>query len=448
MSDHPSRLDEITEALFARAPESAIEPSLDRTAFLLDLMGNPQRSAPVVHITGTNGKSSTARMIDALIRSVGLRSGLYTSPHLESVTERIQVDGEPLPAERFVELYDDLLPLVALADRDAEGRGEPPLTFFEVITALAFAAFADAPVDVMVLEVGLGGRWDATNTADAAVAVVTPIAVDHTEYLGPQVPQIAEEKAGIIKPGSVAVLAHQTAEAAEVLLRACAESGAKAAREGLEFGVVAREVAVGGQAVTLQGLRGRYEQVFLPLFGEYQAANAALALAAVEALVGEAEPLSDEVVRDGLGLVASPGRLEVLRNSPSVIVDAAHNPAGAQALAAALDESFAFSATVGIIGVLQDKDVGGILEALEPALDHVVCTANSSPRALPAARLAAIAEEVFGSHRVTIAEGMVEALEAAVSWADERADQGSIGVVATGSVVTAADARQLVGGPT
>jgi dihydrofolate synthase/folylpolyglutamate synthase len=442
-ADRPS-IAAVTEELYARAPEDVVEPSLQRIALLLDLMGQPQHSAPVITVAGTNGKTSTARMIDTLVRALGLRCGLTTSPHLQSVAERIQIDGRPLPDEEFVDLYGQVAPLAVLADEHLAAAGERPLTFFEVLTALAFAAFADAPVDVMVLEVGMGGAWDATNVADAAVAVITPIAIDHAEYLGDTLPEIAGEKAGVIKPGCVAVLMHQQPEAAEVVLRRCADTGVQVAREGMEFGVLGRAVAVGGQSVGLQGLRGRYDEVFLPLFGAHQAANAAAALAAVEALTGSGEPLADDVVREAFAAVESPGRLEVLRRGPSVLVDAAHNPAGAAALAEALAESFGFVATVGVVGVMADKDAFGILAALEPALDHVICTATGSPRALPAADLARVAEEVFGGHRVSVAADLVAALDDAVAWADARSEQGSAGVVVTGSVVTVGAARALL----
>lgn len=428
--------------LFARAGEAEIAPTLDRVRAALDVLGDPQRSAPVIQITGTNGKTSTARIVESLLRSLGLRTGLYTSPHLTSVTERIVIDGQPVDEQRFIEVYHDVQLLLERVDAQSDRK----LTFFEVMTVLAFAAFADAPVDVMILEVGLGGTWDATNVADAAVAVVTPVDFDHMDYLGPTVTDIAGEKAGIIKPGSVAVLSHQRPEAAAVLLQRCAEVGAKVAREGLEFGVESRALAVGGQSVTLQGLRGRYEELFLPLFGAHQASNAALALAAVEALVGSGEALSDEVVREGIAQASSPGRLEVLRRDPSVVVDAAHNPAGARVLAEALADSFRFAAVVGVVAVLADKDAAGMLETLEPVLDHVICTTNASPRALPADALALVAEPLYGGHRVTVAPDLVAALDEAMAWADERAADGSIGIVVTGSVVTAGAVRNMMRG--
>ena len=340
MADIDERLREVEREIFARRPEHQIDPTLDRVAMLASLLGDPQRSFQVVHVTGTNGKTSMARMIDSLLRERGLRTGRFTSPHLISVRERITIDGVPLSAERFIELYDEILPYVQLTDE----RQPAPLSFFEVLTGMMFAAFADAPVDVAVIEVGLGGRWDATNVADGAVAVIGPVAMDHMQYLGDTLEAIASEKAGIIKPGAVAILAQQQLAAAEVLLAQAASVGATVAREGIEFGVLAREMAVGGQQLVLQGLRGTYPDVYLPLFGEHQAANAACALAAVEAFAGVAETavsratrlgpgcssaaLDPDLVRAGFAKVSSPGRLEVLRRSPTVIADAAHNPAG------------------------------------------------------------------------------------------------------------------------
>lgn len=431
--------------LLARAPEHDIEPTLDRIAMAMDLLGSPHRSAPVIHITGTNGKTSTARMAEQLLRSLGLRTGLFTSPHLHSVTERICIDGAPIDDERFVALYRDSEPILALVDEASLAAGGPRMTFFEAITALAFVAFADAPVDVMVVEVGVGGRWDCTNVADGAVAVVTPIDLDHTRWLGSTVEEIATDKAGIIKPGAVAVLAHQRPEAAEVLLARCVEVGATVAREGLEFGVVSSAVAVGGQELALQGLRGQYDEIYLPLFGAHQGGNAATALAAVEALIGGA-PLAADVVREAFAGASSPGRLEVLRRDPSVVVDAAHNPAGAVALAGALAQSFGFAATVGVVAVMGDKDYAAMLEPLEPVLDTIICTTNGSPRCLPAHELAQAAMSIFGEDRVLVAPDLVSALDEAYAWADARGPGGGVGIVATGSVVTAAGVRALIKG--
>jgi dihydrofolate synthase/folylpolyglutamate synthase len=323
------------------------------------------------------------------------------------------------------------------------------LSKFEVLTAMGFSAFADAPVEAAVVEVGLGGRWDATNVADANVAVVTPIGLDHVEYLGGDVLAIAREKAGIIKPGSVAVLAAQDKGVAEILLERAVEVEAHVAREGAEFGVRERELAVGGQRLTLQGLSGTYDDIFLPLHGEHQASNAALALAAAEALVGAGprQPLDPDVVRAAFASVQSPGRLERLaagQGVPTVFTDAAHNPHGARALAAALTTDFRFTRLVGVLGVMREKDARGILEELEPVLNEVIVTANSSPRAMDPDELGALAAEVFGSDRVSVEPVLGAAVEQAGELAEEAGESG-VGVIITGSVVTAGEARALFG---
>ena len=428
-----------------RWPETVMEPSIDRIAALVDVLGEPHRGYPVVHLTGTNGKTSAARMVDALLTEIGLRTGRYTSPHLQRATERISVDNRPITPERYVELYRDVKPFAELIDAK-EGTA---LSKFELLTAMGFAAFADAPVEAAVIEVGLGGRWDATNVADGTVAVLTPIGVDHTQYLGTDVLDIAREKSGIIKPGAVAVLAAQDPAVAKVLLERCVEVDAQVAREGAEFGVREREVAVGGQRIALQGLSGSYDDIFLPLHGEHQASNAALALAAAEALVGAGprQPLDPEVVRAAFAGVLSPGRLERLaagQGVPTVLADSAHNPHGARALAAALTTEFRFARLVGVLGVMSDKDAKGILAELEPVLHEVVITANSSPRAMDPDELGALAVEVFGSDRVSVEPALSEAVEQARELAEEGGASG-VGVIITGSVVTAGEVRTLFG---
>lgn len=439
--------EEVEDALLSRWPETKLEPSLDRIRAFTELLGDPQRSYPVIHLTGTNGKTSTSRMIDTLLRALDLRTGRFTSPHVERMTERISVDGEPLSDEAFVRAFNDVAPYTHLVD-ESEAH---PLSFFETVVGMAYAAFADAPVDVAVVEVGMGGSWDATNVADAAVAVVLPIAVDHAAYLGDTPAAIAVEKAGIIKEGSVAVLAQQAPEVAEILLARAAEVGATVAREGLEFGVVARTPAVGGQVISLQGLRARYDDVFLPLYGAHQAQNAAVALAAVEALTASGDSsaeLDEELVRAAFAEVTSPGRLEIVRRSPTIVLDAAHNPAGAEATAAALDDSFTFSPLIGVIGVMGDKDHEGLLAAFEPHLAHLVCTQNSTDRALPAAQLAEKAREIFGEDRVTVASRLSEALDQAAALAEAGEafgdPLGAGAVLVTGSVVTVGEARSLL----
>jgi dihydrofolate synthase / folylpolyglutamate synthase len=422
--------------------EDRMVPDLVRMTLLLDLLGSPQRAYPSVHLTGTNGKSSTARMVDALLQAAGLRPGRYTSPHLQSVTERITIDGIPVGEERFAEVFDEIAPLVELVDQRSEDR----MTFFEVLTAMAFSAFADAPVDVAVLEVGLGGRWDATNVVHAQTCVVLPVGMDHAALLGPTLADVAAEKAGIVHEGATVVLAQQPPEAAAVLLRHCVEVGATVAREGLEFGVVERRTGVGGQLLDLQGLGGRYDDVFLPLHGPHQAANAAAALAAVEAFLGGGQgPLDPELVREGFARVESPGRLEVARTSPTVLLDAAHNPAGMAATIAGVAESFAFTSLVAVVACLVDKDVEGMLAALEPAVTAVVVTQNSSPRRMPVDDMHALATEVFGEDRVFVEDALDDALDTAIARAEGEAAHGGAGVLVTGSVVTVGEARTLFG---
>ena len=501
-TDVQARLREVEGQILARRPEHSIDPSLDRIRELTGLLGDPQHSYPVIHVTGTNGKTSTARMAQTLLRARGLRTGLFTSPHLTSIRERICVDGEPLSAERFVEVYAEIEPYLKLVDDN-----QPvPLSFFEVLVAMAFAAFADAPVDVAVVEVGMGGTWDNTNVADGAVAVITPISIDHAQYLGDTVAAIAADKAGIIKPGAVAVLGQQPVEAATEVLRRSAEVGATVAREGIEFGVISRELAVGGQRLAIKGLLGEYHDLFLPLFGAHQAANAACALAAVEAFSGGAGSpdgvsgedadgavgagadlvggagsaggaggagwllrgtfaLDADLVAGAFALMTSPGRLEIVRRSPVVLVDAAHNPAGMAATAAALAESFGPAEVIAVLAVSADKDVAGVLGELEPAAAAVVATSNSSARSMDPEELAELARQVFGPDRVHVAGRLDDAIEVAVGLADEAAaviggplaglmagqddlEAAAAGTVVliTGSVVTAGDARLLLTG--
>ncbi|MDQ2813382.1 MAG: bifunctional folylpolyglutamate synthase/dihydrofolate synthase [Actinomycetota bacterium] len=439
---------EVEQEIISRRPEHSVDLALDRMADLVGLLGDPQRACPVIHITGTNGKTSTARMIDALLRGRGLRTGRFTSPHLVSIRERICVDGAAVSPERFVEAYEEILPFVSMVD----DRHPVAMSFFEVLTGMAFAIFADTPVDVMVLEVGVGGRLDCTNVADGSVAVITPVAIDHTKLLGATIEEIAGEKAGIIKPGAVAVLAQQPLAAAEVLLRHAVEVGATVASEGGEFGVLSHEQAVGGQQLVLRGLRGSYEDIFLPLFGAYQAGNAACALAAVEAFAGVApegsKMLDADLVREAFAKVSAPGRLEVIRRSPTIIIDASHNPAGLSATVAAVRDTFTFTHLTGVFAASGDKDVLGMLGELEPLLDDVVVTRNSSDRSMDTSEVAELAAEVFGEDRVATASALDDAIEVAVALADETAGTGlpgSGGVLITGSVITAGDARKLLG---
>jgi dihydrofolate synthase / folylpolyglutamate synthase len=430
-----------------RWPESRIEPSLTRIAALVDLLGSPQRGYPVLHIAGTNGKTSVARMLDALLSRIGLRVGRYTSPHLQRATERISLDGAPISPERYVEAYHDIEPYVALVD-----AGSPvPLSKFEVLTGMALAAFADAPVDAAVVEVGLGGSWDATNVVDGAVAVITPVALDHVSYLGGSIAGIAAEKAGIIKPGAVAVLAEQPPEVAEVIAARSVEREVTVVHEGREFGVLHRDILAGGQLLRLQGLAAVYDEVFLPLHGAHQARNAALALAAAEAFfgAGAGRSLNIDAVRGAFAAVTAPGRLERVCTAPSVFLDAAHNPHGARALAAALREDFSFRRVVAVVGVMRDKDARGILAELEPVVDDVVVTASSSPRAMDVEELAVAARKGFDESALRLEPRLSGAVETAIALAAEvglDAGGGSgAAVVITGSVVTVGEARAMFG---
>jgi dihydrofolate synthase / folylpolyglutamate synthase len=461
------RLREVYQAILTRTPEHDLVPSLDRIAEVCRLLGDPQRAFESIHLTGTNGKSSTTRMVERLLREHGLRTGRFVSPHLNDVRERIALDGVMIEPERFISVYEEVLPYLELVDARSAEAGGPQLSFFEVLVAMAYAVFADTPVDVGVIEVGLGGSWDATNVLDGKVAVITPIALDHERFLGSEISAIATEKAGIIKPGSIAVIAEQPEEAAEVLLAQAERVGATVLRQGYEFGLIGREVAVGGQVLTLQGNGQVYEDIFLPLHGVHQAYNAAAALAAVEALLitsggfqttGE----SDSVVpgggvgsRGGVGLnidlvraafadVDSPGRMEVVRRSPTVLVDAAHNPSGAATLAGSLEEAFGFNTLIGLVAVLQDKDADGILGELEPVLDEVVITRTSSPRSTDPNELGEIAIDIFGEDRVKVFDRLDDALDYAMGRAEEGGLIGG-GVLATGSVTMAADVRLLLG---
>ncbi|HVQ49279.1 MAG TPA: folylpolyglutamate synthase/dihydrofolate synthase family protein [Mycobacterium sp.] len=457
--DEIASLLQVEHLLDQRWPETKLEPSTARISALMEMLGSPQLGYPSIHIAGTNGKTSVARMVDALLTALHRRTGRTTSPHLQSAVERISIDGRPVSPAKYVDTYREIEPFVQLVDQQSEAGGGPAMSKFEVVTGMAFAAFADAPVDVAIVEVGLGGRWDATNVVTAPVAVITPIAVDHTDYLGDTIAEIAGEKAGIITKqeddlvptDTVAIIGRQLPEAMEVLLAQTVRADAAVAREDSEFAVRGRQVAVGGQLLELQGLGGVYSEIFLPLHGEHQAHNAVVALAAVEAFFGAGaeRQLDIDGVRAGFAAVTSPGRLERMRTAPTVFIDAAHNPAGATALAEALQEEFDFRLLVGVVSVMADKDVDGILTALEPVFDQIVVTHNGSPRALDVEALAMRAEERFGPERVVTAATMPDAIETATALVEESRDEveafGGAGVVITGSVVTAGVARTLFG---
>jgi dihydrofolate synthase / folylpolyglutamate synthase len=429
---------EVYEELLERVGEGAPRPRLEATRRAAELLGDPQRAYPVIHITGTNGKTSTSRMIESILRAHGLRTGMLTSPHLERVNERIMIDGEPISNAAFVSNWRDIRPFLDITDAELEFQDDQPLSFFEALTLLAFAAFADAPVDVVVLEVGMGGEWDSTNVADGQVAVFTPIALDHMARLGNTVAEIARTKSGIIKPAAAVVSAVQVPEALAELERAAELTESTLAVAGTAFELVSDTVAVGGQVITVKGLAATYADLFLPLFGDHQASNAALAIAAVESFIGGGtQPLNQDVLAEGLATATSPGRLQVVGNEPTVLVDAAHNPHGAAALAVALTEYFTFDHVTAVIGILGDKDAAGILRELDAVVDDFVITQSTSDRAVDAAELAEIASSIVGADRVTLEPS----LEAALELGRDRASETEKGaVLVTGSITLVGDA--------
>ena len=434
-----ARIDAIEQALLARWPETRIEPTLERIAALVDILGSPQLTYPTIHVGGTNGKTTTSRMIDSLLFEMGLRTGRFTSPHLESYLERIAINTQPIDAKELIFSFNDISAYLDLMD----SKFEHPISFFEAITALAFAAFAEHPIDVGVIEVGMGGLWDATNVVDADVSVIMPIGLDHTEYLGETLTEIAQTKAGIIKEGGFVVLAQQEPECAVELLKQAALVGADVAREGIEYSVLSRSIAVGGQLLNIQGAKDVYTDIFIPLHGKHQASNAAAALVAVEAFFGDQE-LDIEAVRAGFANVTSPGRCEVVHRDPTIILDAAHNPHGAAALADTIQSEFTFDDVIGIFAPMGDKDVRGILLELEQVMDSIIVSANTSPRAMKVSELEMIAAEIFGVDRVFSADSLSEAIEKAIKDSVRPLSEDTIGILITGSVVTAGEARTIL----
>ena len=434
-----ARVDAIETALLARWPENRIAPTLERIQALVDALGSPQLSYPTIHIGGTNGKTTTSRMVDSLLFSMGLRTGRFTSPHLETYRERIAINGEPIEPKELIFSYNDIAAYFDFID----SKFDNPVSFFEAVTALAFAAFAEHPIDIGIIEVGMGGEWDATNVVQADVSVITPIGLDHMEYLGNTLVEIATTKAGIIKEGGFAVLSQQEPEVAVELLRKAAEVGADVAREGLEYSVLSRAVAIGGQLLTIQGLKGVYDEIFIPLHGKHQASNAAAALVAVEVFFGEND-LDIDAVREGFAQVKSPGRCEVIQRDPTIILDAAHNPHGSIALVETIESEFTFDEIIGVVGVMGDKDARGILVNFEKFMDSIIVTKNSSHRAMDVSDLEALAIEIFGADRVYSAPHLEAALEKALKDSVRPLSDESLGIVVTGSVVTVGEARTYI----
>ena len=430
----------VEDELLKRIPENKLRPRLEPTRRAAALLGDPQKSYRVIHITGTNGKTSTTRFIERILREHGLRTGRFTSPHLVSLNERIAIDGEPVSNEQLFEVYSDITPVLEMVDAELEAAGDTKLTFFEALAVLGFAIFADAPVDVLVLEVGMGGEWDSTNVADGDVSVFTPISLDHTDRLGKTISEIASTKAGIIKPEAIVVSSAQTTEALPVLIERAEAIADSFKVLGPDFAVLSSSIDGFGQRISVQGIAGTYSNLYLPLFGAYQAENLALAIAAVESFLGGGStPISDDLLRIAVADASSPGRLQVISREPLTVIDAAHNPHGAQALASAIRDFFDAPQTVGVVGVLGDKDAAGLLGELSKSFDHLIVTKSSSPRALDENELATIAQEFFDNEAISISPNLNEAYQLAK---DMVPDDGAI--VVTGSVSMAGDMLKMI----
>lgn len=438
--------DAVFAALLGRVGEASPRPRLAATRRAVDLLGDPQNTYPIIHITGTNGKTSTSRITESILRAYGLRTGMLTSPHLVRLNERIVIDGEPITDEALSANWDDIQPYLQMVDTELVTDGDEPLTFFEALTVLAFACFADAPVDVAVIEVGMGGEWDSTNVAFGQVAVFTPISLDHTARLGGTVGEIARTKSGIVKPAAAVVTAKQVDEAQAELERAAELTESTLASEGEEFALLHSQVAVGGQLISVRGLAGTYEDLFLPMYGTHQAHNAAVAIAAVESFLGSGtQALVHDLVAEGLATATSPGRLQLVGVEPTVLVDAAHNPHGAAALATALDEYFDFDEIVAVIGILADKDARGIVETLRPQVARFHVTRSHSERAVPVDDLADKVAEWAGDDVTFRFDDLTAALDGAREWAQEAPRRAVIvagSITLVGEAIALADARE------
>ena len=439
-----SAMHALYQQLLNRAPEHDFDPTLDRTKEVFYILGDPQDSYPSVHVAGTNGKTSTTRLASALLEAFGLRVGTFTSPHLESVRERIQVNGTPVSAAEFLAFWDDVAPYIDMVDAKAKEAGGPQISYFEVLTIMALAGFADVPVDVAVVECGMGGRFDSTNVLDSGVQVITPISLDHQQWLGESLPEIAGEKAAIIKDKSVVVVAKQPAEVLPVLEARCEHTDSVMRLQGRDWEVLDRTPGVGGQMVTVRTPAATYQEMFVPLHGAHQAQNAAAALVAVEAMMG-GKALPPEVVEAGFLQARSPGRLEVVRRSPTVLVDAAHNPAGVAVMREALVETFPSSYLVGVFTAMADKNIEAMLVEAEQILEQLVITVLPGDRAADADQLKEIAEDVFGEDRVHLVEELPEAIDKAVELSDRPTDPSlQRAVVVFGSIYLAGAATTLM----
>ena len=432
--------DIVLEKLLLRIPENKIRPRLEPTRRAVELLGDPQRSYKVIHVTGTNGKTSTTRFIERILREHGLRTGRFTSPHLVRLNERMALDGEPVSDEQLISVYSDIEPILEFVDQELAAAGENPLTFFEALAVLGFAVFADAPVDVLVLEVGMGGAWDSTNVADGDVAVFTPIGLDHMERLGNTLEEIAGTKSGIIKPGSVVVSSVQDPKVLAVLENAAKQSAEVFRLEGRDFGVSESVPSSTGQSVSISGLASSYGPYQAPVFGSHQGQNIAVAVAAVEAFLGGGQiPIADDILRSAISDVSSPGRLQLIRTEPNLLLDGAHNPAGAAILAAALRAEFSGKPLVGVLAVLADKDARGLFSNLAGVFDSIIVTESSSPRSMPVAELEILAREGLGQEVQSVSD-----FKSALELAKQRASEIDGTVVVSGSITLVGDVIKQV----
>ena len=431
---------DVMSALASRWPENKINPSLDRIKLLLDYLGNPQDGLKAIHIAGTNGKTSTSRMIERLLRSLDLRTGLYTSPHLVHPRERISIDGEPISVKNFEEVFSQVEPFLEIVDEKIPGGS---VTFFEVLTAMAFVSFSDTPVDVISLEVGMGGRWDATNVLTPMVSVITPIDLDHQEYLGNTIEKIALEKTGIIKENIPVVVSNQGKDAAKIILAKAMENNSPIMREGIELDVLERSVGIGGQQLTIANPYGTHSELFLPLFGKHQASNAAVSLTAVEAFLDR--QIDHDLVQEAFAEFSSPGRLQILKRNPTIVIDAAHNPAGIRATKQGITESFQFDNLILILAFMGDKDVDQILEELKGFAQVVILTQTNSIRALSVVDLAKKVKNISQfATRIESSDNSSEAIKLAMNLAKDLGN--SAGIIALGSVVLAGEIGLLIKG--
>ena len=412
--------------LDARQPTRMV-PDLDRIRAVAELLDHPERTYPSIHVTGTNGKTTTARLIGRILCAHGLAAGVYTSPHLTSVTERLALCDEEISEQEFAETYEHLLPYL----REVDERSDQRVTYFETLTALAYLWFADKPVDAGVFEVGMGGEWDATNLIQARVAVFCSVDLDHPE-LGSSIEEVAREKAGIIKEGSTVVIQDPNPDVLAAVEPRVKELGSPMLIGGQDYSLPEVKTAVGGQLLTIRSPVSSYEELFVPLFGAHQAENAATAVMAAEAFLGT--ELHDDALREAVGGVTSPGRLEVVSRHPLVILDGAHNPDAARRLAEALGDAFVWQRLHLVVAVLGTKDVGGILAPLVSRVSVAYACANSNPKSLSPDRMRAAceAEGIAAIEVPTVAH----ALDAAVDHASE-----DDLILVTGSLYTVADAR-------